>query len=347
MQVHHNANLKSYHTFAIDQTCHYLAVAESVADLIALHQLEPWKSEPKLMLGKGSNVLFTEPYQGLVIVNRLMGIEYSQDSDFHYLHVAGGEDWPSLVKWSIEQNIPGLENLALIPGCAGSAPIQNIGAYGIEFSEVCQYVDYLCLSSFTIKRLSSSDCKFGYRDSIFKRQLYTKAIVVAVGLKLAKQWQPLLSYGPLQALPQGCHAQDVYHAVCEVRKAKLPDPMVLGNAGSFFKNPIIDARHFKILQQKFPDLVAYATQQGMKLAAGWLIDKAGLKGYQIGGAQVHPQQALVIVNHGQATARDVIELANKVRSTVQDMFDVHLEHEVRFMGAIAETQLDKVVEIKQ
>lgn len=339
MQLHHNANLKSYHTFGLDQTCQYLAVIESVDDLIVLHQSDEWADRPKLMLGKGSNVLFTEPYQGLVMVNRLLGIEHRQDADFHYLHVAGGEDWPSLVEWSIRQGLPGLENLALIPGCAGSAPIQNIGAYGIEFKAVCHYVDYLCLESFTIKRLSVSDCQFGYRDSIFKQDLCGKALVVAVGLRLSKDWRPLLSYGPLQALPSTCTAEDIYHTVCQVRKEKLPDPTVVGNAGSFFKNPMIDQTSFETLKKQYPNLVAYPTEQGVKLAAGWLIEQAGLKGYTLGGAQVHPKQALVIINKNRATAEDIITLAKQICKTVYDQFNVYLEHEVRFIGAAEETDL--------
>ncbi|WP_306331984.1 UDP-N-acetylmuramate dehydrogenase [Vibrio injensis] len=339
MQLHHNANLKSYHTFGLDQTCQYLAVIESVDDLIVLHQSDEWADRPKLMLGKGSNVLFTEPYQGLVMVNRLLGIEHRQDADFHYLHVAGGEDWPSLVEWSIRQGLPGLENLALIPGCAGSAPIQNIGAYGIEFKAVCHYVDYLCLESFTIKRLSVSDCQFGYRDSIFKQDLCGKALVVAVGLRLSKDWRPLLSYGPLQALPSTCTAEDIYHTVCQVRKDKLPDPTVVGNAGSFFKNPVIDQTSFETLKKQYPNLVAYPTEQGVKLAAGWLIEQAGLKGYTLGGAQVHPKQALVIINNNRATAEDIITLAKQICKTVHDQFNVNLEHEVRFIGAAEETDL--------
>lgn len=339
MQLHHNANLKSYHTFGLDQTCQYLAVIESVDDLIVLHQSDEWADRPKLMLGKGSNVLFTEPYQGLVMVNRLLGIEHRQDADFHYLHVAGGEDWPSLVEWSIRQGLPGLENLALIPGCAGSAPIQNIGAYGIEFKAVCHYVDYLCLESFTIKRLSVSDCQFGYRDSIFKQDLCGKALVVAVGLRLSKDWKPLLSYGPLQALPSTCTAEDIYYTVCQVRKDKLPDPTVVGNAGSFFKNPMIDQTSFETLKKQYPNLVAYPTEQGVKLAAGWLIEQAGLKGYTLGGAQVHPKQALVIINKNRATAEDIITLAKQICKTVYDQFNVYLEHEVRFIGAAEETDL--------
>lgn len=343
MQLYPNANLKPYHTFGIEQSCKWLTVVESVEDLVELYRRPDLKDEPKVILGKGSNLLFTDYYQGVVVVNRLLGMTHTQDEYFNFLHVAGGEDWPQLVQWCTEHQLVGLENLALIPGCAGSAPIQNIGAYGLEFKDVCQYVDYFCLDSFTVKRLSAAECQFGYRDSIFKHALYNKAIVIAVGLKLAKQWQPILSYGPLQSLPKTASAQDIYHTVCKIREEKLPNPAINGNAGSFFKNPVISQASFKQLQQRFPSVVAYPTQSGVKVAAGWLIDQAGLKGVQLGGAQVHPKQALVIVNIAKATAQDVIKLAAQVRHAVSEMFGVELEHEVRFMGATGETNLSQLL----
>ncbi|QXO17188.1 UDP-N-acetylmuramate dehydrogenase [Vibrio ostreae] len=344
MQLHLDANLKPYHTFAIDQSCRSLAVIESVQDLIFIYQSEQWQHTPKLMLGKGSNILFTAPYQGLVMVNQLSGIDHSQDAEFHYLHVHGGEDWPQLVAWCMEQGLYGLENLALIPGCAGSAPIQNIGAYGVEFKDVCDYVDYLCLDTLTVQRLTAEQCQFGYRDSIFKHALYDKAIVVAVGLKLAKNWQPVSSYGPLKALAQPCGAEAIYQCVCQTRLDKLPDPHEVGNAGSFFKNPVISQAQYHQLLAEFPHMVAYPAGDGMKIAAGWLIDSAGLKGTRVGGAQVHSKQALVLINADNATARDVIELAALVRQRVQDKYAITLEHEVRFIGVQGETNLTEILE---
>ncbi|ENM5780326.1 UDP-N-acetylmuramate dehydrogenase [Vibrio mimicus] len=339
MQIQLGASLKPYHTFGIEQSAAQLAVAESIDDLKALYCSAQWASVPKLIIGKGSNMLFTRPYSGMVILNRLFGIEHQQDDSYHWLHVAGGEDWPSLVAWCVEQGIGGLENLALIPGCAGSAPIQNIGAYGIEFKDVCHYVDYLCLETGEEKRLALEECQFGYRDSIFKHQLYQKAVVTAVGLKLAKAWQPIINYGPLKDLPLTCTAHDVYQRVCETRIEKLPDPTVMGNAGSFFKNPVVNEQEFARLQSLHPDIVAYPAEQGVKVAAGWLIDKAGLKGQQIGGAKVHPKQALVIVNTGEACAEDILQLAAYVKQQVLKCYDIELEHEVRFMGESKETNL--------
>ncbi|EKO3392659.1 UDP-N-acetylmuramate dehydrogenase [Vibrio fluvialis] len=344
MQLHLDANLKPYHTFGIEQSCKALAIIGSVDDLVQLYKDERWQGSPKLMLGKGSNMLFTEPYQGLVMVNNITGIEHREDEHHHYLHVNGGEDWPALVTWCMNQQFYGLENLALIPGCAGAAPIQNIGAYGVEFQDICQYVDYLCLESFSIKRLSAQECQFGYRDSIFKHQLYGKAIVVAVGLVLKKHWQAVASYGPLQALGESCSPEEIYHTVCRTRMDKLPDPSVTGNAGSFFKNPVIAEEHYAKLKQTYPEMVAYPAAGGVKVAAGWLIDSAGLKGVSVGGAQVHPKQALVLINTGHATSRDVVELAALVRERVEEKYSIRLEHEVRFMGAIQETYLTTLME---
>lgn len=345
MQFHLNTSLKTYHTFGIDQVCQRLTIIESVEDLISVYRDPQWKSVPKFILGRGSNVLFTTSYAGMLLVNRIQGLTHTQDEHHHYLHVSAGEDWPELVEWSVGHGIAGLENLALIPGCMGSAPIQNIGAYGVELKDVCDYVDYLCLSTLTIKRLPQSECQFGYRDSIFKHELYGKAIIVAVGLTLSKAWQPKTEYGPLQALGQQASAQQIFDTVCKVRREKLPNPSVQGNAGSFFKNPVVDHDHFTQLQTTHPDIVGYPVAGGVKLAAGWLIDKAGLKGVVVGGAQVHPKQALVIINQqGKATAHDVIQLATKVREVVELKYGVILQPEVRFMGSEQETSLDKVIE---
>jgi len=346
MQLHNNVNLKPYHTFGIEQECQKLAMIESVSDLKDIYRSQELRSLPKLMLGKGSNMLFTQPYNGLVMINRMLGIEHTQDDHFHYLHVQGGEDWPDLVAWSIEQKISGLENLAMIPGCAGSAPIQNIGAYGIEFKDVCEYVDYLCLDTLEVNRLTNQECEFAYRDSVFKHSLYSKAIVIAIGLKLTKKWKPNTNYGPLKELGPNCISEDIYQRVCQIRSEKLPDPDVFGNAGSFFKNPVIDTESFEILKLNYPDIVAYPVDGGVKLAAGWLIDHTGLKGLEHGGAQVHPNQALVLINRSNATAKDVIELANIVRCKVKEKYGVMLEHEVRFMDSDGETNLSSLMGVK-
>jgi len=348
MQITANADLRPYHTFSISQQCAYLVEVSSIDELKQAYLHADWLDLPKLVLGKGSNMLFTEKYQGVVIVNALLGKEVTESDTHWHLRISGGEDWPSLVQWAVESGYPGLENLALIPGCAGSAPIQNIGAYGVELKDVCEYVDILCLDTFTTRRLNAEECRFGYRDSIFKHELYQKAVIVSVGLKLAKDWQPNIEYGPLKSLAcEGLEAKQIFDRVCQVRMEKLPNPAITGNAGSFFKNPIISLTHFEQLKAQFPDIVAYPAENGMKIAAGWLIDQCQLKGMSVGGAQVHPMQALVLVNHNHATAEDVLQLAAKVRNTVFARYQIELEHEVRFMGAQQETYLQDILEKQQ
>ncbi|UUM31878.1 UDP-N-acetylmuramate dehydrogenase [Vibrio japonicus] len=348
MQILTDADLSAFHTFSISQSCAYLAEIHSVQDLISAYQNPDWQTLPKLMLGKGSNILFTQPFQGVVLVNRLLGKRVSESESHWHLHIEAGEDWPSLVEWSVNQGYAGLENLALIPGCAGSAPIQNIGAYGIELKDVCEYVDILFLDTLETKRLAAQECKFGYRDSIFKQDLYQKAVVTAIGLKLAKDWQPNIEYGPLKSFDkQSVTAKQVFDRVSQIRMEKLPDPAVTGNAGSFFKNPVISQLQYESLKTEFPEMVAYPTDNGVKIAAGWLIDQCGLKGETVNGAQVHPNQALVLVNKGNASANDVIELASLVRSQVQDKYGITLEHEVRFISELEETNLTKILEQRQ
>ena len=345
MQIFAQADLCRSHTFSISQTCSYLVEVTTIDEIKYVYQKREWLKLPKLILGKGSNVLFTQPFQGIVVVNNLLGKSVNETDTHWLLHIAGGEDWPELVKWSVEQGYYGLENLALIPGCAGSAPIQNIGAYGVELKDVCEYVDILCLETFNTKRMNSEECQFGYRDSIFKHEQFQKVMILAIGLKLPKQWSANIEYGPLQSLQsEVISAQQIYERVCKIRMDKLPDPSKTGNAGSFFKNPIISNQLFEVLRKQFPDIAAYPTKDGVKVAAGWLIEQCQLKGHQIGGAQVHPKQALVLVNKDNATANDVIKLAATVRQTVLEKYQIALEHEVRFIGSHTETNLETIIE---
>ncbi|MDF2156144.1 UDP-N-acetylmuramate dehydrogenase [Vibrio sp. CAU 1672] len=343
MQIEQQASLKTYHTFGIEQTCSYLAVVNSLDEVIELLQDNDYRDLPKLFLGKGSNVLFTQHYEGLVIINRLLGKSVSESADYFHLHIAGGEDWPELVAWCVEQGFGGIENLALIPGCAGSAPIQNIGAYGLELKDVCEYVDILDLETLEKKRLSASECEFAYRDSVFKHRLFNKCFITALGLKLAKNWQPINQYGPLQSIPEPeLNPASIFERVCQVRCEKLPDPNKIGNAGSFFKNPLISLEHYDRLKSLYPDMVAYPAGQEMKVAAGWLIDQCGLKGVCVNGAQVNPLQALVLTNIGDCSAQDVIQLASLVKKSIKDKYQIELEHEVRFIGARTEITLAEI-----
>lgn len=259
-------------------------------------------------------------------------------ADSWHLHVGAGENWHHLVQFTLEKGMPGLENLALIPGCAGSSPIQNIGAYGIELKHVCEYVDCIELATGTAKRLTAEQCRFGYRDSIFKHEYQDRYVIVAVGLRLSKDWQPVLTYGDLTRLdPATVTARDVFDSVCHMRMTKLPDPKVNGNAGSFFKNPVISSENAKVFLEGWPAAPHYPQADGsVKLAAGWLIDQCQLKGTSVGGAAVHQQQALVLINQRDATSDDVVQLAHYVRQRVGEKFNVWLEPEVRFIGCTGE-----------
>ena len=345
MRSHSNANLRPYHTYSIQQFCKLLVEVSSVDDLMFVYKNPEWQHLPKLMIGKGSNMLFTERFDGIAVVNRLIGKKVTESRDAWRLHIHAGEDWPSLVAWSVEQGFLGLENLALIPGCAGSAPIQNIDAYGVALEDVCEYVDILCLETFHVKRLKSEECQFGYRDSIFKHQLYQKAVIVAIGLKLPKNWTPNIEYGPLQSLnARDVTAKQIFELVSKIRREKLPDPRVMGNAGSFFKNPVVSQEQCQTLSKQYPSIAKYPVADGVKIAAGWLIENCGLKGTVIGGAQVHPTQASVIVNKDNASGEDVVKLASMVRKEVLTKYGIELEHEVRIMGRLAETNLKEMLE---
>lgn len=329
-----NLSLKPWNTFGIDRNAQQIICAENTQQLINAWQESVQNQRPVLILGEGSNVLFLEEFSGTVIINRIKGIEVSEDPDAWLVHVGAGENWHSLVQYTLERGMPGLENLALIPGCVGSSPIQNIGAYGVELQRVCDYVDCIELSSGKEHRLPAQACRFGYRDSIFKHEYQDRFVITAVGLRLAKKWQPVLTYGDLTRLdPATVTPQQVFDAVCGMRTSKLPDPKVNGNAGSFFKNPVITAQQASTLLAAFPDAPHYPQADGsVKLAAGWLIDRCQLKGTAVGGAAIHHLQALVIINTGQATSEDVVELARLVRHRVGEKFNVWLEPEVRFIG---------------
>ncbi|HHW7568573.1 TPA: UDP-N-acetylmuramate dehydrogenase [Mannheimia haemolytica] len=337
-------SLTPFHTF------HLPAKATQIIEFTTVEQLlSEWQKAfnaqlPILILGQGSNVLFLEDFDGVVLVNKLKGITHHEDEHFHYLHVQGGENWHELVKWTLAHNIAGIENLALIPGVAGSAPIQNIGAYGVEFEQVCDFVEVLNLRSGELFKLSKSECEFGYRESVFKHQYRDEFAIISVGLKLAKAWKPVLSYGSLAQLnPETVTPIQIFDEVCAVRSSKLPNPDEFGNAGSFFKNPVISNEQFAPIQAKFPAIPHYPQADGtVKLAAGWLIDQTGLKDLQIGGAAVHTQQALVLINKENATGQDVLALAKTVRQRVKEKFGVEIQPEVRFIGKNGEIDSEKI-----
>lgn len=340
-----NHSLKPWNTFGIDHDAKHIVCAENEQQLLSAWQQAAAENLPVLILGEGSNVLFLEDYVGTVIVNRIKGIEVTESDDAWHLHVGAGENWHHLVRYTLDNNMPGLENLALIPGCAGSSPIQNIGAYGVELQRVCEYVDCIELATGETRRLSAAECRFGYRDSIFKHEYQGRYAIVAVGFRLMKAWEPVLTYGDLTRLdPKTVTPREVFDAVCHMRMTKLPDPRVNGNAGSFFKNPVVTREYAEALLVSFPNAPHYPQRDGsIKLAAGWLIDQCQLKGYVHGGAAVHQHQALVLINQNNATSDDVVALAHHIRSKVGEKFNVWLEPEVRFMGPAGEVNAVEVI----
>lgn len=338
-------SLRPFNTFGIEATADQLIQVQSTQQLIDAWQNATQTQRPGLILGEGSNILLLADYTGTVILNRIKGITLNEDDSSWLLHVGAGENWHQLVCWTLDRNIPGLENLALIPGCVGSSPIQNIGAYGVELKKVCEYVDCVKLSTGRERRLSAQECHFGYRDSVFKRQYQHGYAITAVGFRLPKAWIPMLNYGDLTRLDAASvTAHQIFDSVCHMRQAKLPDPRHFGNAGSFFKNPLVSIEQAASLRKKWPDAPQYLQADGkVKLAAGWLIDRCDLKGFRVGGAAVHRQQALVLINQHQATAEDVVALAHAVRQRVGERFDVWLEPEVRFIGSYGEVNATETI----
>ncbi len=334
----HGVSVKHLNTFAIDVIAKQVATAHSEADLLMYWQKAKRQSLPVLLVGSGSNILFLEDFSGTLLLNRIMGINVTEDENAWHVHVGAGEDWHGLVSFTLEQGMAGLENLALIPGRTGSAPIQNIGAYGVELKKVCEYVDLVDLYSGAKKRLSAAECRFGYRDSIFKHDYRESYAIVAVGFILNKTWCPVLTYGDLTRLDsRSATPRQVFDTVCAMRRGKLPDPAVMGNAGSFFKNPVVNAEAAQNLLRHYPDAPHYPQPSGdMKLAAGWLIDQCALKGFRLGAAAVHAKQALVLVNSGHATGGEIAALARYIRRQVAEKFNVWLEPEVRFIAADGE-----------
>ena len=349
MMIETNCSLKPFNTFSIEahtKILFHFNDLQQLPELLALVKEMRTENRPVLILGAGSNTLFCEDFSGLVIKVELSGVDIIDADDSYLIQAAAGENWHQLVTDSIDKGLNGLENLALIPGVVGSAPVQNIGAYGTEFKDFCESVEYVDLTSGEFFRLSAAECSFAYRDSIFKTEKMENALITRVTLRLSKQWQPHSRYGSLKNLntEEKVTAKQIYHSVCQIRSEKLPDPTELGNVGSFFKNPVVNQLQADTLLHLYPDMPHYPQADGsIKLAAGWLIDQAGLKGRTVGGAAVHKQQALVLINQNKASATDIIELAELVRATVEDKFNVSLEHEVRFIGSQGETNLRQVI----
>ena len=324
-------SLKNYNSFGIEVETEFFAAISNEAELIEV--LKSNRNKPFRVLGGGSNVLLTEDYKGLTLVMQNKGISILEETASHVLiEVQAGENWHELVLWALENDFGGIENLALIPGSVGAAPIQNIGAYGVELSSVFQRCKALDLESLSFNEFDKAACEFGYRSSVFKTHLKGKAIITRVQFKLSKKnHQTHTQYGALQASLQGkeMSIQNIAASVIAIRKSKLPDPAQIGNSGSFFKNPVIPVNQFKQLQENYPEIPHYPdTAQKIKIPAGWLIEKLGYKGKRFGDAGVHEKQALVLVNYGNAKGVELLNLAQQIQEQVLQNFGVQLEVEV-------------------
>ena len=323
--------LKSLHTFHTDAVARYYSGFSSPDGLEVLRQSEV----PLLVLGGGSNLLFTKDFDGWILHNEIKGISLVHEDDDHvFLRIGAGENWHQLVLYTLDKGWCGLENLALIPGSVGASPIQNIGAYGVELQDVFWDLEAYMIHEGTISTFSLNDCAFGYRDSVFKNKLKGQCIILTVGLRLSKKPLFHASYGALQAELDKMGVvtptqRIIAQAVMNIRQRKLPDPDHIGNAGSFFKNPVVSSTQLEKLKIKYPDIVSFPQPDGrVKLAAGWLVEQCGWKGYRNGDAGCHEQQALVLVNYGNASGADIYDLSEQIRRSVWDAFEVQLEREV-------------------
>ncbi|MEN3297599.1 MAG: UDP-N-acetylmuramate dehydrogenase [Burkholderiales bacterium] len=338
LSIEHDFSLRHHNTFGLDVKAHAYLRVTSPDLLQQVHALNPLAGLPRLVLGGGSNLLLTGDFTGLVLHICMNGIEIlGEDSGKTYVRAAAGENWHQFVRWTLAQGLGGLENLSLIPGNVGAAPIQNIGAYGAEVKDCFHELTAFDLVEGRSFILDKAACAFGYRDSVFKHRLRDRAVVLDVTFALPKQWMPNLGYADVAQELVACGitaptAHQVSDAVIAIRTRKLPDPTVIGNAGSFFKNPIVSAQQREELSARYPRLVSYAQADGsFKLAAGWLIDQCGWKGKSIGPAGVYEKQALVLVNRGGASGRDIARLAEAIQADVHARFGVTLEPEPIFV----------------
>ncbi|MFM8432298.1 MAG: UDP-N-acetylmuramate dehydrogenase [Bacteroidota bacterium] len=332
------ASLRDLNTFGIDVNCNCLCIIQSVDEAIELLNDPEFKDLEKLVLGGGSNILFTKDYDGLVILNRIHGISLLREDDLYiWVKAGGGVPWHELVMFTVERGWGGLENLSLIPGTVGAAPIQNIGAYGVEMKDTFVELEAVSLEDGTLRKFNHENCKFGYRDSYFKREGKGKFLIANVTFRLSKKPVVNTSYGAITQELQKKNIftpspKDVSDAVISIRSSKLPDPSKIGNAGSFFKNPEVSSEIFMELKKNHPEIVAYPSSNGMmKLAAGWLIEKCGWKGLRQGNVGMHRDQALVLVNHGNASGKELILHALRVQESVKNNFGVNLELEVNIL----------------
>lgn len=340
MKSNRQYSLLADNSFAVEAITPIIYYPDSLQDLA---QVSAQLEAPFYVLGEGSNTLFVEDKAPVIIKPEFRGIEIHETSQHYCITAACAENWHQLVLFTLEQGINGLENLALIPGSVGAAPVQNIGAYGVELADFVEQVSWYEFESNEVHTFTKAQCQFGYRNSVFKQRLKGKGLITELTLRINKQWQPKLNYQGLDSLAQPCSAKDVLKQVIALRTAKLPDPKKCPNAGSFFKNPLISHSDFLSLKKNYPNLPHYPQENGqIKLAAGWLIEQAGLKGYQMSQVAVHDKQALVLVNKGTQCGSEIKLLAEYVRAKVFELFLITLEPEVRMITTNGEINLSKV-----
>jgi len=336
MKIIKNASLKDLNTFRVDASAKYLAEIHDLDDIEALLEWKTQNNLPTLLLGGGSNLLFKNDFEGLAAKVCLSGKDIAdEDDEFTYVSVAGGENWHEFVRWLVEQDLAGLENLSLIPGTVGAAPIQNIGAYGVELADHFHSLQAVDLENGNIHEFDKEHCQFGYRESFFKSQTLDKLLITSVTFALPKKPTWKMDYAGVREVLEGVEptAKRISDAIISLRMSKLPDPAQVGNAGSFFKNPVLSHNHWDSLKASHPDLPGYTQADGsMKTSAGWLIDQCGWKGYRKDDAGVSELHALVLVNYANATGAELWAVAQKIIKSVEDKFGLLLEPEPRVLG---------------
>lgn len=329
-----NIDLQPYNSFGIQVFARYFQSFSSITHLMEMNI--PINTE-RLVIGGGSNILFRQNFDGYVCYNQIKGInKIAEDDHFVYLKVGGGEQWHHFVEYCIAHHYAGVENLALIPGSVGASPIQNIGAYGVELKDVLFELEAYHWKDRALHQFTAAQCQFGYRDSVFKNTYKGLYVICSVTFRLLKKPIYQTKYGAIeQELEKmGIHElsiRAIADAVIRIRSSKLPDPKVIGNAGSFFKNPTVSIEQFSMLKDRYPEIIGYHVADGVKLAAGWLIESAGWKGFREGDAGVHPKQALVLVNYGNATGNDIFTVSEEIIKSIYTKFSILLEREVNIM----------------